>query len=37
MIHIRFEDRQIVEEASPEELLAAAPRPDVEREPTLQL
>ena len=37
MFHIRFEHRQIVEEASPEELLAAAPRPDVEPEPAQQL
>jgi hypothetical protein len=32
MFCIRSEHRQIVEEASPEELLAAAPRPDVEPE-----
>jgi hypothetical protein len=37
MFHIRFEQRQIVEEVSPEELLAAAPRPDVEPEPALEL
>jgi hypothetical protein len=37
MFFIRFEHRQIVEEASPEELLAAAPRPYVEPEPAQQL
>jgi hypothetical protein len=37
MFYIRFEHRQIVEEASPEELLAAAPRRDVEPEPAQQL
>jgi hypothetical protein len=37
MFHIRYEHRQIVEEVSPEELLAAAPRPDVEPEPALEL
>ena len=37
MFHIRFEHRQIVEEVSPTELLAAAPRPDVEPEPALEL
>jgi hypothetical protein len=37
MFYIRFEHRQIVEEVSPEELLAAAPRPDVEPEPAQQL
>jgi hypothetical protein len=37
MFHIRFEHRQIVEEVSPQELLAAAPRPDVEPEPALEL
>jgi hypothetical protein len=37
MFHIRFEHRQIVEEASPQELLAAAPRPDGEPEPAQQL
>ena len=36
MFHIRFEHRQIVQEVSPEELLAAAPR-DVEPEPAQQL
>jgi hypothetical protein len=36
MFRIRFEHRQI-EEASPEELLAAAPRPDVKPEPAQQL
>jgi hypothetical protein len=37
MFHIRFEHRQIVEEATPQELLAAAPCPDVEPEPAQQL
>jgi hypothetical protein len=37
MFHIRFEHRQIVEEVSPQELLAAAPRPDGEPEPAQQL
>ena len=37
MFHIRFEHRQIVEEVSPQELLAAAPRPDVDPEPAQQL
>jgi hypothetical protein len=37
MFFVRFEHRQVVEEATPEELLAAAPRPDVEPEPTQQL
>ena len=37
MFFIRFQHKQIVEEASPEELLAAAPRPDVEPEPAQQL
>jgi hypothetical protein len=37
LFHIRFEHRQIVEEVSPQELLAAAPRPDVEPEPAQQL
>ena len=36
MFHIRFEHRQVVEEVSPQELLAAAPR-DVEPEPALEL
>jgi hypothetical protein len=37
MFHIRCEHRQIVEEVLPEELLAAAPRPDGEPEPAQQL
>ena len=37
MFYIRFEHRQVVEEVSPEEILAAAPRPDVEPEPAQQL
>jgi hypothetical protein len=37
MFHIRFEHRQVVEEVSTQELLAAAPRPDVEPEPAQQL
>jgi hypothetical protein len=36
MFHIRFEHRQVVSEASPEELLAAMPHPDVD-EPAQQL
>jgi hypothetical protein len=38
MFYIRFEHRQVVEEVSPEEILAAAPRPDgLEPEPAQQL
>ena len=38
MFYSRFEHRQVVEEVSPQELLAAAPRPDgLEPEPTQQL
>ena len=37
MFHIRFEFRQVIGEVSPQELLAAAPRPDVEPEPALEL
>jgi len=37
MFYIRFEHQQIVEEVSPAELLAAAPRPYVEPEPAQQL
>jgi hypothetical protein len=37
MFHIRFEHRQIVEEVSPQELLAAAPYPNGEPEPAQQL
>jgi hypothetical protein len=36
MFYIRFEHRQVVQDVSPEELLAAAPR-DVESEPAQQL
>jgi hypothetical protein len=36
MFHIRFQHRPVVEDVSPEELLAAAPR-DVEPEPAQQL
>jgi hypothetical protein len=36
MFYIRFEHRQVVEDVSPQELLAAAPR-DVEPEPAQQL
>jgi hypothetical protein len=37
MFYIRFEHRQVVEEVTPQELLAAAPRPDGEPEPAQQL
>jgi hypothetical protein len=37
MFYIRFEHRQVVEEVTPQELLAAAPRPDVDPEPALEL
>jgi hypothetical protein len=37
MFYIRFEHRQVVEEVSPDELHAAAPKPDVEPEPHQQL
>jgi hypothetical protein len=36
MFYIRFDHRQVVEDVSPQELLAAAPR-DVEPEPAQQL
>jgi hypothetical protein len=37
MFHIRFENRQGVESVSPQELLAAAPRPDEPADPAQQL